>query len=148
MKVEPRLRLWSVWLTLVLSAGWSPGARAADSLDQLGNAFGPAGQANGAPTVEGSEGAGAGVAGVRVLVSSRSRSLAYVDGVLVHVGAQVNGMRVAAIDQQGLVLVNEDGVRSRLNVSTSAVKQARTTRDERKADKQDARGRNSRGASQ
>ena len=60
--------------------------------------------------------------GLRVVVSSRGRSVASIDGQIVHVGDTVNGMRVTRINPQGVVLTGEDGVEERLAIHPSVVK--------------------------
>jgi hypothetical protein len=60
--------------------------------------------------------------GLRVVVSSTSRSVASIDGQIVHVGDMVNGMRVTQINPHGVVLVGEGGVSERLMVNPAVVK--------------------------
>jgi hypothetical protein len=68
------------------------------------------------------EGGLPGDGGLRVVVVGGARSLASIDGKIVRVGDMVNGMRVADISAQGVLLVGEGGARERLGLSPSAVK--------------------------
>ncbi len=113
-------------------AGVGISCLAADSAGGLGAAFRPQGWAD-APS--GGNGNGerteANQAGLRVVVASASRSVASIDGKIVHVGDMVNGMRVARIDQHGVLLTGEGGITDRLTVIPPAVKRerpAKTTR--------------------
>lgn len=101
--------------------------QAADSFAGLGGSFRPsaAPEAAGAPAGGGRPGADANTAGLRVVLSSPSRTIASIDGQIVHVGDMVNGMRVKQIDQHGVLLVGEDGARERLEMNPLAVKQQR-----------------------
>jgi len=126
-----RLRVRSLLLALTL-AGACSASPAADSISGLGSAFrpqaGPEAPAAGAGAGERAGAAAAGQAhlsGLRVLVSSKARSVALIEGQIVHVGDRVNGLRVAQIDPQGVDLIGEDGVRQRLVVSPAVVKRQR-----------------------
>lgn len=104
---------------------------AADSVAGLASAFRPQGWAD-APTQGNGERTEAAPPGLRVVVASASRSVASIDGQIVHVGDTVNGMRVTRIDQNGVLLTGEGGVTERLTVIPPAVKRerpAKATRD-------------------
>jgi hypothetical protein len=60
--------------------------------------------------------------GLRVVVTGRGRSVASIDGRLVHVDDEVNGMRVVRIDAQGVVLARDDGNRERVTLAPGAAK--------------------------
>jgi hypothetical protein len=60
--------------------------------------------------------------GLRVVVISASRSVASIDGQVVHKGDVVNGMKVTRIDQQGVELSGEDGTKEKLTISPAVVK--------------------------
>jgi len=60
--------------------------------------------------------------GLRVMVTGRQRAVASIDGRLVHVGDEVNGMRVVRIDAQGVVLDSDEGARERLTLTPAAQK--------------------------
>jgi hypothetical protein len=112
-------------------AGAGAACLAGDSVGGLGSAFRPQGWAD-APIDSNGEHTEANLTGLRVVVASASRSVASIDGKIVHVGDLVNGMRVTRIDQHGVLLTGEGGVTERLTVSPSAVKRerlAKTTRD-------------------
>jgi len=94
---------------------------AADSMSGLGSAFRPQGGGD-APVAASGDRAGATLPGLRVIVSRTSRSVASIDGQIVHVGDTVNGMRVTQINSQGVVLVGEGGVQERLLINPSVVK--------------------------
>ena len=115
---------WRATLVGLAIAGLGPASLAGESISSLGAAFRPQGGAD-TPAPGSGERAGANLPGLRVVVSSPARSLASIDGQIVRVGDMVNGMRVAQIDQQGVLLVGEGGVRERLTVSPSAVKRER-----------------------
>jgi hypothetical protein len=102
-------------------AGLGPACLAAESTSSLGSAFRPQGLAD-APAAGNGEHAGANLPGLRVVVSSASRSVASIDGQIVHVGDMVNGMRVTQINPHGVVLVGEGGVSERLMVNPAVVK--------------------------
>lgn len=104
---------------------------AADPVGGLGSAFRPQGLTD-APIDGNGERTEANQAGLRVVVASASRSVASIDGKLVHVGDMVNGMRVTRIDQHGVVLMGEGGITERLTVIPPTVKRerpAKPTRD-------------------
>jgi hypothetical protein len=105
-------------------AGVGAACLAADSVGGLGSAFQPQGWVD-APIDGNSERTEANLAGLRVVVAGASRSVASIDGKIVHVGDMVNGMRVTRIDQHGVVLTGEGGVTQRLTVVASAVKRER-----------------------
>jgi hypothetical protein len=111
-------------LAALAIAGLGSACLAGESISSLGAAFRPQGTVD-APAPGNGERTGANLPGLRVVVSSPARSLASIDGQIVRVGDMVNGMRVAQIDQQGVLLVGEGGVRERLTVSPSAVKRER-----------------------
>jgi hypothetical protein len=118
---------WVAHLATVAMAGLGSACLAAESISGLGSAFRPQGVVNAPPEV-GSDRAVGSLSGVRVVVASPGRTLASIDGQIVRVGDIVNGMRVAQIDPQGVLLVGEGGVRERVAVSPSV------TRRERPAD--------------
>lgn len=60
--------------------------------------------------------------GLRVVVVRGERTLASIDGRIVRVGDGVNGMRVARIDEHGVVLVGQNGARQTLAVSPQVKK--------------------------
>ena len=60
--------------------------------------------------------------GLRVMVTGRQRSVASIDGRLVHVGDEVNGMRVVRIDARGVLLEGDEGVSERLTLAPAAQK--------------------------
>lgn len=102
-------------------ASLGSGCLAAESTSNLGSAFRPQGVAA-APAAGNGEHAGANLPGLRVVVSGASRSVASIDGQIVHVGDKVNGMRVTQISPHGVVLVGEGGASERLTVYPSVVK--------------------------
>lgn len=59
--------------------------------------------------------------GLRVVVTGRRRSVASIDGRLVHVGDEVNGMRVVRIDAQGVMLAGDERS-ERVTLSPAAAK--------------------------
>lgn len=103
------------------STGW-----AAEPIGSLGAAFRP--QAPPPPVESGAvrastaEPTGTSPSGLRVVVTSAARAVASIDGRIVRVGDVVNGMRVAQIHPQGVVLVKEDGVREQLSITPAAAK--------------------------
>ena len=101
---------------------------AADTTSGLGSAFRPQGVADVPPEGGRGERAGGSPAGLRVVVSSASRSVASIDGQIVHVGDTVNGMRVTQINAQGVVLKGEGGVSESLMVTPSVVKRRHLVR--------------------
>ncbi len=115
-------------------AGVGTSCLAADSAGGLGAAFRPQGWADAPSDGNGSaERTSANQAGLRVVVASTSRSVASIDGKIVHVGDTVNGMRITRIDQHGVVLTGEGGVTERLTVIPPAVKRERPTKPTRDA---------------
>ncbi len=120
-------RAWVALLALWL-AGTGSTALAADTMSGLGAAFKPQGVLDvPAPgTVPRAAAAPQGShPGLRVVVTGAGRSVASIDGQLVHVGDVVNGMRVARIDQQGVLLTGEAGAREHLTVNPAVVKSKR-----------------------
>jgi hypothetical protein len=95
---------------------------AADSMNGLGSAFRPQSLPIVPVAASAGERTAGAAAGLRVLVLSRSRSVASIDGQVVHVGDTVNGMRVTRIDQQGVVLTGEGGATEQLTIAPSVVK--------------------------
>ena len=63
--------------------------------------------------------------GLRVVVTGRQRAVASIDGRVVHVGDEVNGMRVVRIDAQGVMLTGDEGVSERLTLTPAAQKRPR-----------------------
>jgi len=114
---RPAAAGWRAWLVGLSIAGLGSACPAADSMDGLGSAFRPPSGAD--ARVEGN---GENLPGLRVVVSSVSRSVASIDGRIVRVGDTVNGMRVTQINQQGVVLTGEDGASERLMINPSVVK--------------------------
>jgi len=94
--------------------------RAADSAAGLGPMFRPQAAPAG-PTSPGADAPGENPGGLRVVVASRNRTLATIDGKIVHVGDEINGMRVARIDRHGVLLVGEGGTREELSFSPQVV---------------------------
>jgi hypothetical protein len=64
--------------------------------------------------------------GLRVMVTGRQRPVASIDGRLVHVGDEVNGMQVVRIDAKGVLLAGDDGVSERLTVAPAVQKRPLT----------------------
>ena len=60
--------------------------------------------------------------GLRVMVTGRQHPVASIDGRLVHVGDEVNGMRVVRIDARGVLLEGDEGVSERLTLAPAAQK--------------------------
>jgi hypothetical protein len=93
---------------------------AADSIGSLGATFRPPDFAS---TANGARGRGAeNVSGLRVVVTSGARAVASIDGMLVHVGDSVHGMRVTRIDAQGVALQGEDGASETMAIAPSVHK--------------------------
>ena len=109
-------------LAAISIVGLSTACLAADSMSGLGSAFRPQGGADLPPVGGHVERPGANPPGLRVVVSSASRSVASIDGQIVHVGDTVNGMRVTQINAQGVVLKGEGGVSESLMLAPSVVK--------------------------
>jgi len=105
-------------------AGACSACLAADSVGGLDSAFRPQGSTD-ASSDGTTERVEANLSGLRVVVASASRSVASIDGKLVHVGDMVNGMRVTRIDQHGVVLTGEGGATERLTITPPAVKRER-----------------------
>jgi hypothetical protein len=120
-------------------AGWGAAGAADDAMGNLGSAFRPQPLAVAPPTATAQGGANpaalaasdaerpaanANGLGLRVVVSGPGRSLASIDGKIVHVGDTVNGMRVTEIGPHGVVMVGEGGARERLMLNPAAVKRA------------------------
>jgi hypothetical protein len=114
---------WRGALVALSIAGLGTACLAADSISSLGSAFRPQGGAD-APVQGGAARSDANQSGLRVVVSSAGRSVASIDGQIVHVGDVVNGMRVTRIDQHGVLLVGE-GVQEQLTINPSVVKRMR-----------------------
>ena len=112
--------VWRAGLAALSIAGLGTACMAADSMSGLGSAFRP--QAADAPGQGSGARTEANQSGLRVVVSSASRSVASIDGQIVRVGDIVNGMRVTRINAQGVVLMGEGGVTEQLMVNPSAVK--------------------------
>lgn len=105
-------------------AGLGNACLAADAINDLGSAFRPQALPV-APVAVSGERTSTNAPDLRVVVSSASRSLASIDGHVVHVGDVVNGMRVTQINARGVVLSGEGGVTERLLVSPTVVKRMR-----------------------
>ena len=114
-----------ILLSAFCIAAYAGLCQAADSFTGLGGSFRPSAAPEAAAAPASGVRPGANTAGLRVVLSSRSRSIASIDGQIVHVGDTVNGMRVKQIDQQGVLLVGEDGARERLEMNPLAVKRQR-----------------------
>lgn len=113
---------------LALLAAWCILAHAgpcqgAELFSGLGGSFRPSGVPAAAAAPASAARSGASAAGLRVVLSSPSRTIASIDGQIVRVGDTVNGMRVTQIDPQGVLMVGEDGARERLEMNPLAVKQ-------------------------
>jgi len=119
------LRAGSIVVPLI---GLGPICLAADSVSGLDSAFRP--QLGAEPPSGGGTGErrGPSPTGLRVVVSSAARSVASIDGQIVHVGDTVNGMRVTQINAQGVVLQGEGGVSESLTVTPSVVKRSPRSR--------------------
>jgi len=104
---------------------------AADSMSGLGAAFRPQGKVA-APAAGSGGRSDANLPGLRVIVTRPSRPVASIDGQIVHVGDIVNGMRVAQINAQGVVLVGEGGAEERM-VINPVVKRMRPASDATRA---------------
>jgi hypothetical protein len=70
--------------------------------------------------------------GLRVMVTGRQHPVASIDGRLVHVGDEVNGMRVVRIDARGVLLEGDDGVSERLTLAPAAQKRPLTAQPGRR----------------
>ena len=109
-------------LAALETGGLGTACRAADTMGGLGSSFRPPAGAT-APADGGSgEPADPSQGGLRVVVSGASRSVASIDGRIVHVGDLVNNLRVTRISPQEVVLTGEDGATERLLVSPAVVK--------------------------
>lgn len=110
-------------LAVVAALGVLTDSAAAQGLGGLDSAFrpqaAPPAQRSAAPAAA-DEGDYA--PGLRVLVTGRQRAVASIDGRLVHVGDEVNGMRVIRIDVHGVVLAGDEGVSERLTLAPAAQK--------------------------
>jgi hypothetical protein len=93
---------------------------AADSMSGLGAAFRPQTRSDVAAHAAGQRDQG-NLSGLRVVVSGAGQSVASIDGRTVHVGDNVNGMRVTRISEQGVVLTGEGGVEQRLTINPPSV---------------------------
>jgi len=114
---------WRAALVALTFAGLGTACVAAESISGLGSAFRPQGGAD-VSNQGGGQRSDANQSGLRVVVSSAGRSVASIDGQIVHVGDIVNGMRVTRIDQHGVLLIGE-GVQEQLMVNPSVVKRMR-----------------------
>jgi len=96
---------------------------AAESINGLGTAFRPQAGSNAPAGVAGGAdvGGSANLPGVRVVVWGAAKPLASIDGRVVRVGDIVNGMRVARINEQGVVLVGEDGTEERMTINPPSI---------------------------
>lgn len=136
---EPALRaasgiksqLWALCVLGLAGAGVAVPCVAADSLAGLEAAFRPPGAVEARPDAPTEKLPDSDVSGLRVLVSSRSRSLAFIDGHLVHVGDKVNGMRVTEINQRGVVLAGDGRARQRLDINPTVVKRTHPLKETR-----------------
>lgn len=111
-------------LAALLIAGVGAACLAADSVGGLDSAFRPQGSTD-APSDGAAERVETNLSGLRVVVASASRSVASIDGKIVHVGDMVNGKRITRIDQHGVVLTGQGGAIERLTVTPSMVKRER-----------------------
>ena len=121
------LRSMAVALAAACLAGGGSTGWAAEPIGSLGAAFRPQApppppMESGAARASNAEPTGTSPSGLRVVVTSATRSVASIDGRIVRVGDVVNGMRVTQIHPQGVVLVKEDGVREQLSITPAAVK--------------------------
>lgn len=132
MKQDKAIAGLRAGLVALSIAGAGATCLAVDSAGGLGSAFQPQGWAD-APSDGNGARTEANRAGLRVVVASASRSVASIDGKIVHVGDMVNGMRVTRIDQHGVVLTGEGGVTERLTVIPPTVKRERPTKTTRDA---------------
>lgn len=101
------------------------GAAAAESAAGLGAAFRPPPAAEPAVAAAAPAAAAArtpGSAGLRIVVTGKSRPAAWIDGQLVHVGDQVGGLRVTRIGPQGVTLSGENGVTQSLQFAPPEAK--------------------------
>ena len=115
---------WRAALAALVTAGLGTTCLAAESISGLGSAFRPQGGAD-VSVQGGGARSDANQSGLRVVVSSAGRSVASIDGQIVHVGDIVNGMRVTRIDQHGVLLIGEGDVQENLMVNPSVVKRMR-----------------------
>jgi hypothetical protein len=112
-------------LALAVALGALAASAAAQSLGGLDSAFRPQAappaqrSAASAPADEGDY-----APGLRVVVTGRQRAVASIDGRVVHVGDEVNGMRVVRIDTHGVVLAGDEGVSERLTLAPAAEKRS------------------------
>ena len=60
------------------------------------------------------------------MVTGRQHPVASIDGRLVHVGDEVNGMRVVRIDANGVLLEGDEGVSERLTMAPAVQKRPLT----------------------
>jgi hypothetical protein len=121
-----RYRAQAVALALAMAGVALAASAAAQSLGGLDAPFRPraAPPAQRSATAAGDEGDYA--PGLRVVVSGRQRPVASIDGRLVHVGDEVNGMRVVRIDANGVLLAGDEGVSERLTMAPAVQKRPLT----------------------
>lgn len=116
MKAHRSIR--TTTLTLLLWGAISCAA-AAQALGGLDAAFRPR-----AAPASAQPGTTAESPGLRVVVTGRQRPVVGINGRLLHVGDEVNGMRIVRIDAQGVVLVNDEGDLEHLTLAPTAVKRS------------------------
>jgi hypothetical protein len=114
----------SVFVALAF-AGAGSACIAAESIGNLGAAFRPQGTVDASTEPKRAAPAPGSLPGLRVVVSSASRTLATIDGQIVRVGDTVNNMRVTRIDTHGVMLVGQGGAREWLKVTPAVVKSPR-----------------------
>lgn len=105
-------------------ASLAPSCLAADGMSGLGAAFKPQIVADAPAATAATRPAGPS-AGVQVLVTSATRSVAAIDNQIVRVGDLIHGMRVARIDHNGVLLTGEAGAREMLAVNPGVMKSKR-----------------------
>ena len=106
-------------------AGWALAASAAaQSLGGLDAPFRPRGAPAQRSSAAGVADEGDYAQGLRVMVTGRQHPVASIDGRLVHVGDEVNGMRVVRIDARGVLLEGDEGVSERLTLAPAAQKRS------------------------
>ena len=113
---------WSVAISMLLLAGPPAACLAAEPVGGLGPAFRPQ-----VPVAAPAAGVGASTAGVNppglhVVIVGPGRTLASIDGHIVHVGDTIHGMRVTQITLHGVVLTSDEGRKEKLTVNPSAIK--------------------------
>lgn len=113
----------------LLLAGQGAASLAADAASGLGSAFRPQlppalPVANAGAQTTGDQPTSAAPPGLSVVLAGPGRTLATIDGKIVHVGDTFNGMRVVRIDLRGVVLAGEGGKKEEMAVNPSAIKRA------------------------